>query len=147
MQCKKVGRARNSYGIPRNVKESVKQKKVHHVEKIKTEETHKIITSHGTPETPSTGGVGRFWKWSHQDVTRTPSGGGARPRTWTWDKSNETRVRNISIASTTSHDSASSHTTDVSPYIHLIHSDTLARHPRGAETQYHRQSCSDESMQ
>ena len=131
--------------FPRNVKESVKHKQGHQIEKLKTENIPKIITSDGAPETPSTGAVGRFWKWSHQDVTRTPSGG-ARPRTWTWDKSTATRVRNMSIASTTSHDSASSNTTDVSPYIHLIHSDTLTRHPRGTETPYRRQSSSDESM-
>jgi hypothetical protein len=131
--------------FPRNVKESVKQKRVHEIEKIKTEDIPKIITPDGTPETPATGAVGRFWKWSHQDVTRTPSGG-ARPRTWTWDKSTETRVRNMSIASTTSHDSASSHITDISPYINLIHSDTLRRPPRGTETQYRRQSSSEESM-
>ena len=69
-------------------------------------------------ETPSTGGVGRFWKWSDYDISQTPS------------INSKDRARNISVTSTTSRDSSTSTLTDINPYISLIHSGSLRRQPR-----------------
>ena len=69
-------------------------------------------------ETPPTGAVGRFWKWSDYDISQTPS------------INSKDRARNISVTSTTSRDSSSSTLTDINPYISLIHSGSLRRQPR-----------------
>ena len=69
-------------------------------------------------ESPSTGAVGRFWKWSDYDISQTPS------------INSKDRARNISVTSTTSRDSSSSTLTDINPYIGLIHSGSLRRQPR-----------------
>ena len=69
-------------------------------------------------DTPSTGAVGRFWKWSDYDISQTPS------------INSKDRARNISVTSTTSRESSSSILTDINPYISLIHSGSLRRQPR-----------------
>ena len=58
--------------FPVGVKETIKQRRSNQLGNIKIDDTSRIIMSE-TPETPSTGAVGRYWKWSHLDVTRTPS--------------------------------------------------------------------------
>ena len=87
--------------------------------RIKIEVNSRTISSEA-PETPSTGAVGRYWKWSDNDINRTSS------------ISSMNRPRNVSITSTTSRDSSSSTLTDINPYISLIHSDSLRRQTLGS---------------
>ena len=98
---------------------------------VKIETNSRKISSDG-PETPSTGAVGRYWKWSESDITPKSSNNSLSGNHLKQDELNiKDRARNISITSTTSKDSASSNLTDINPYISLIHSDSLRRHTRG----------------
>ena len=119
--------------FPVGVKETIKQRRSNQLGNIKIDDTSRIIMSE-TPETPSTGAVGRYWKWSHLDVTRTPSNSSTTGKALQWDEHNNgERSRNISVTSSASHDSTSSNLTDINPYISLIHSDSLRRYPRGTK--------------
>ena len=128
-----------------NTKRIQSERTTHKLENINATEGSRTYVSSGTPGPPSTGTVGRNWKWS-KSIDRSPSTSSTGKK-WKLDSSDGSRARNISITSTTSHESVSSSTTDISPYIHLIHSDSFIRKPREVDRQLRRTSSSDESMQ
>ena len=101
-------------------------------------------SSPGTPRTPSIGSSGGNWMWNQLDVTGPPSSSSIGGK-WRWDQSDGKRTKKVSVTSTTSYESVSTIATDISPYIHLIHSDSFVRHRSGSKKQYHRKNPNEES--
>ena len=112
--------------------------------RINTEKLSTTIASSGTPSTPSTGSVGQHWKCSHMDIVGPPSSSPTGGK-WKWKQAGGKKTRNVSTTSTTSYESVSSIATDISPYIHLIHSDSFVKHRRSADNEVCTKSSSSES--